>query len=153
MAVEIAKTATWCGENRLGNILYHLVLFERSKDEAIRAKTILNYVRGWRGTQIFAGGKGVEIYRTLQVLDCYIQSASCDDHRAHCLVTVDQKMHPCRFILGFHDREILKHHPSTIKNQLQAMAVRRGCEWCPHFTTDNFGYAQVGRIKFDDLFD
>ncbi len=151
IALSIVKGSAHYYENTIEKTLFHFVLFEKTREEAIRAKALLSYAKGWRGTQVFAGGKGTEsAYRALQVLECFATAAACKDHKAHCVVKVpDHLIHsedikkgpylyPCRFMFGFYNHDIDPAHPSSVQDQFQASSIRRGCDWCP--------YLEIGAI-------
>lgn len=44
---------------------------------------------------------------------------------------------PCR-LLQNRVREINPDHPSELKDQVQALAIREGCDWCPYFKAGDF---------------
>ena len=147
IAVSVAKGAARYYENDFDGTMAHFVLFDKTREEAIRAKSLLEYAKTWRSTQVFAGGKGLaSAYRAISVLECYAIAKSCNDYRAHCYVvpqnysynfTEDQNLiFPCRFIYGFSDRRILANHPSSVEDQFQALAIRRGCDFCPYFNAE-----------------
>lgn len=171
LAVNIAKgAARYVEDNTDGNIS-HLVLFDKTREDAIRAKALLSYAKTWRSTQVFAGGKGIaNAYRVLSVLECYTTAAACKDHRAHCYVTVSENTvypvdakeepltFPCRFIYGFVDREIRENQKTSIQDQYEAMAIRRGCDFCPYFKAELLTKVprkkseEQGGIRFETLF-
>jgi len=48
----------------------------------------------------------------------------------------DRYMFPCRLLYPTFRFQI--DHPASFRNQIQAAAVSRGCDWCPHFKADHF---------------
>lgn len=42
-------------------------------------------------------------------------------------------MHPCRYFGQGWGSQLDFRHPSSIEDQLQAQAIRNGCDWCPSF--------------------
>jgi hypothetical protein len=172
VVVGLARAAADYREFILGTKVVHFAAFARSRADAARARALLSYVGGWKGVQVFAGGRLVqEFWSTLKVLDCYLTASGCDDWRAHCYevmddpatkepqihgvalaisivttpiykkqIEVDQYVFPCRQI--FPQFRFEPNHPASPQAQIQAEAVRSGCDWCPNF--DAAGYAKAG---------
>lgn len=42
---------------------------------------------------------------------------------------------PCRLLAFNYQFKLQADHPSSYKDQIEAGAVREGCDWCPHFAT------------------
>ncbi len=153
-AVAIARTLPEHVEQVIDERPFHFVLFDKTRDQAIKARSLIAYVGKWRGTQIFAGGLAVQnSYHMKVVLDCYIASTACADPRAHCHVVSDRHevvtngkkaalIYPCRYLAPWAYRDIDPRHPSSLRDQFQASAVRRGCDWCPHFNADDIDKIQ-----------
>lgn len=143
MAVEFARGATRYGEVLLGKKCSHAAAFGRTREQAARASALLKIVLRWRGTQVFTSAGGADPYHTLDVLDCYQQSLSVSDRKSHCEVVhmdvyraeVTYYLVPCRHLQGwFHSIiEEQNFHPSKLPARAEALAVRKGCSWCPHF--------------------
>ncbi len=170
LAANIAEGATKHTTIEVDRKPVHLAAFGRSRDETARALALLRYVSGWKGTQIYAGGRLARSpQRAGEVLDCYLEASSCNDRTAHChtviddpyntevdaepggfairlsaghdpprqRVEVDRYLFPCSFAKsGF---RFQTDHPASPQDQIQAGAVRRGCEWCPFFDSDAYG--------------
>jgi hypothetical protein len=110
----------------------------------------------------------MERFRIESVLSCYLTACGSKDYRAHCHTVINdpfgskslpgekfsmsmmdfirddsqapavQCLFPCRFLAGFTDMGLSGQHPSSQEDQIQAAAVRRGCDWCPSFHPEDF---------------
>jgi hypothetical protein len=171
--VMLAKQATSYGETEIDGTLYHFSGFDMSSGQVQIALSMLQYLSGIKGMQVYAKGKLCsDTNKVYQVLNCSLEASACDDSRAHCHVVKRQDeifqgepvktqgfgismsiselfgdaksqeaapplyIFPCRFLLlyGF---KIQRHHPSTEQNQIQAGAIQRGCDYCPHFNQND----------------
>ncbi len=115
------------------------------------------------------------------VLNCYLVASACNDWKAHCHKIIDDPyidiprwggltltirlsekpqslkeaieigryVFPCTYL---HSRfRFQKEHPSSPQDQIQAVAVEEGCNWCPFFEPKE--YKKVGvRIEERELF-
>jgi hypothetical protein len=143
IAVEFARGAMNYGEVALGKKLSHAAAFGRTREQAARASALLKIVVRWKGTQVFTSAGGADSYHIVDVLDCYQQSLSVSEPKAHCqVVHMDvyrteetYYMVPCRHLQGwFHSIiEEQNFHPAKLPARTEALAVRKGCSWCPHF--------------------
>ncbi|MHB8067697.1 MAG: hypothetical protein ACYDIC_07335 [Desulfobaccales bacterium] len=160
IAVHLAKSAEKYDETYIGKTLLHMAAFGKNREDAARAMTLIGYIRGWKATKIFAGGKIIQdVYRSLSVLRCYIESLACNDWTAHCFMVIDDPysqlpsqlitiitlneiekpnlpkkdkfIFPCAFLKQYFRFQI--GHPASPENQLQAKAIEIGCDWCPRF--------------------
>lgn len=148
---------------------YHIAAFGRTERQAALALAILMAYSSKNALQIISNGKFLpDHYKVQRALQCYIESCSCADHRAHCTEMVhrshlvlnnlsapfdkeleftlemdlsrkrdsgtdgDVVTFPCRFVRerGF---KFQPRHPASDADQIQAFAVREGCNWCPNF--------------------
>ena len=148
MAVAVAKSAQGYSDGEFCGRVLHFVLFGKTHEEAVKAKSLASYVGQWKGSQVFAGGKTAQtFYEIFQVLDCYLTASACRDPKSHChVVTPEYEIHPddikdgpfifpCRHLQSWQFHDINRNHPSTIQDQLQAAAIHRGCDWCPNFNS------------------
>jgi hypothetical protein len=143
MAIEFARGATKYGEVLLGKKLSHAAAFGRTREQAARASALLKITIGWKGTQIFTSAGGANPYHIIEVLDCYQQSLSVSEPKTHCQVVhldvyrTEETYYivPCRHLQGwFHSViEDQNFYPSKLSARAEALAVRKGCSWCPHF--------------------
>ncbi len=90
LAVNIAKGANYYDEIIVGNKPVHFVVFGKTREEAGRAQALMNYVSGWKGVQIYSGGKIIQnIWEATMVIGCYLEASACKDWRAHCHIVID----------------------------------------------------------------
>lgn len=168
LAVNVSQGASNYTEMNVGNKLVHFVKFNKTREDAGRAHTLISYISGWKGIQIFTGGKLVQnTWQVNQVLDCFLEASGCNDWRAHCYkiiddpfidepedlsvsfsinmvdkprpkqsVDIDRYTFPCDLLQERFRFQI--DHPSKPEDQIQAGAVKYGCDWCPHFDAKNF---------------
>jgi len=146
-ALTIAHQAAKYGEVTIGKQLLHFAVFGRDKTDATRACAILKYIGSIAGLQVYAGGKMLQqTYWVTEVLTCYLNSLACDDWKAHCLVVIDDPLHdsqaqyiyPCALLYERYRSKPVIDHPSAPAQQIQASAVKLGCDWCPRFNENNF---------------
>ena len=69
-----------------------------------------------------------------------LQSLHCTDYRAHCIkidnVIQDRAFQdPCKWVNSLFLAG--NHHPSSLVDRLQAMAVEKNVDWCPNFKAEN----------------
>lgn len=85
LAVSVAKGATKYAEVPLGKQIVHLSAFDKNKEGASRALSIVKYLSGSKALQIFANGVlERNSWSVISILECYLKSATCNDFRAHC---------------------------------------------------------------------
>ena len=185
LAVNVAQGATKYAELEIAGKPVHFVAFARTREDAARARTILDYVSGWKTTQIFAGGKLIQDrWSVVQVLNCYLEASACNDRTAHCHrviddpylkggelggrglslkiqvsldpeplkkeVRIDRYIFPCSFLQNRFRFQV--DHPASPQDQIQAEAVKVGCDWCPYF--DPTAYHKVGtRTIYESVFE
>jgi len=156
LAVNVARGSCRYAEAEIGKQRVHLVAFDKTPDEAARALTLLQYVGGWRTTQVFAAGKlMVNAYGVAEVLECYLGAGACTDRSAHCQTVIDDPYE------GKKDREAFRmrldldssslsqrvevdrylfpcaflkkrfrfqmDHPANLRDQIEAAAIKEGC--------------------------
>ncbi|MHB0973931.1 MAG: hypothetical protein ACYC0P_06790 [Thiobacillus sp.] len=162
-AVNIAQQADKYGEVDMNGTLFHYAAFGSDREQVGRALAITRYLDGIKAVQFYAGGKLiVERLRIESVLTCYLEACACKDPRAHCNKIVahpfgaDQAdddhvnldlgslskpsgyLFPCAFLLQWGPPGLHRRHPASPEDQIQAMAVRKGCDWCPNFHPEQF---------------
>lgn len=162
-AVNIAQQADKYAEADMNGTLFHFAAFGHSREQVAFALSAIRYLEGIKAVQCYAGGKLVlERYRVESVLTCYLEACACKDHRAHCnkVVTnpfngpvldngrvdldfdgsgsVGGYLFPCAFLLQWGNPGIQHGHPASPQDQIQAMAVNKGCDWCPNFKPADF---------------
>ncbi len=170
LAVSVAQGAKMYEELVIGSNTVHLAVFDKTRDGAARAMSLLLYISEWKSTQIYGGGKLMQnYYRVSEVLRCYLAATACDDRRAHCHMVIDDPLKKQPTVTGFSvvfdsnyetkeyivDRYIFpcsllnqhishqpSEHPSDLVHQIQAAAVSESCDLCPYF--DPKEYKKVG---------
>jgi len=104
-------------------------------------------------------------YYLESVLECFIESCLSSDYRAHCHRTIDSPHYPivsllkldhihpmfrhitaqsdegiytfpCKHMLQWFQAQ--EHHPSSVRDQIQAEGVEKFCDLCPRFNPDDF---------------
>lgn len=161
-AVNIAQQANKYAEADMSGTLFHFAAFGRSREQVALALSATRYLNGIKAVQFYAGGKLVlEQFRIEAVLTCFLESCACKDHLAHCnkivanpfsgyaldngSINLDFKksdgngyIFPCAYLLQWGNPELQHGHPASQENQIQAMAVKKGCDWCPNFKPEEF---------------
>lgn len=128
-ALALAQSADLYAEQQNGKAVYHLAGFGRSQGQAARALELLRLVRSIKGFQLFVrGALYADAWRAVKVLECYLQSCAATDHRAHCVVMLDE-------------REVYEGMASSVRTTFiisPSPAPPSGLEWVE----------TIGRIEF-----
>jgi len=155
-ALDIAKTSDRFDDTKCidGNKLYEASFALVDTETIWRLSRLIS---GWQSTRIFINGKQlINTWTISTVMNCIMEALRCDDWRAHCLVVEKKpslrqktescddidlmmsapdvdKFHfvPCRHIARNNVVQVEHLHPATAWAQIQAMAVKNGCYWCP----------------------
>ena len=165
-ALNLAQGASKYNITEISGKHMHFAAFSKNQADAGRAMALLEYISSWKGTMLFSGGKLIQTgWHVSQVIGCYLESCSCRDSKAHCNTIIDdpfintvQNMSmsisilarpalkkelkidryafPCKYLYSYYRFE--KDHPSSPQDQIQAAAVSKGCDICPHFNPDDF---------------
>jgi hypothetical protein len=177
LAVNIAKGAAYYDELIIDKKIVHLVVFSKTREDAGRAIALINYIKDWKATQIFAGGKLIRnSWKTVEIIECFLEACACKDWTAHCHYIVDNPfieknedegrlsfsvdfqegvrppkianeidryIFPCEFLWRSFDFQ--PDHPAKPQDQIQAAAVKVGCDWCPNFNPSVF--KKIGKRK------
>lgn len=154
-AVNIAQQASKYALVQIEGQDFHYAVFGRDADQVAKALALARYLKGLKAVQFFARGTLIiSTFKVEEVLACYLQATTCTDPLAHCLQVVDNLYPPAMFSLelgsGQADRYLFpcaylaqwqprlhRDHPAKAEDQIQAMAVKRGCDWCPNFKPEN----------------
>lgn len=177
MAVSVAQAANRYEVVKLGGDTFHLAAFGKTRHDVARAATLLQYVSGWKTTQVCGGGKILlDISRTEEVLRCYLKASAGQDWKAHCHEVIDDPYFDRR---AYNDQNLglrisstrvynevvvdeyifpcrflvpyftrrSDRHPSDPINQIGAKATDIGCDWCLYF--DAKAYKKVGQRTKD----
>lgn len=170
LAISVAQGAKMYEELILGSNTVHMAIFDKSRDGAARAMSLLLYISEWKSTQIYGGGKLLQnYYRISEVLRCYLSATACEDRRAHCHMVIDDPYQKTPHIVGYKvmldpyyepkeirvDRYIFpcsllhqnfsgktSEHPSGPAQQIQAEAISVSCDICPYFNSKE--YVKIG---------
>lgn len=156
LAVQLMQKAEAYCEIPIGKSVFYAAVFNIEPQALAIVNAILDLAMYWKGFNIFYNGEIVNnksgFWTTLQ---CIINASKCRDYRSHCHVvqylyhesngifgffpktTTHEYLIPCRQ-LPFAYSKINKKHPSSVADQLQALAVSYGCEWCPYFNISDF---------------
>ncbi len=178
-ALSIAQGANRYAITEIGGKQMHFAAFARTQAEAGRASALLGYANSWKGTMIFSGGKLIPSgYQVVQVIECFLESCSCRDSKAHCQTVIDDPFSETIQDLSMSisirlvDRPSLKqevkidryafpckyllswfrfqkNHPSTPHDQIQAAGVGKSCNICPHFRPEDFKVVGVKTVIKD----
>ena len=176
LALNIAEGAEQFGVAEINRKPIYFVCFGNSQADAGRAIALLDYVRTWKGVQIFSRGRLLQSsYSVEQVLNSFLEAQSCRDPTAHCHSVIDDPFSeeieekglslsiqvverpPIKYEIEIkrfsfpckfllHRFRFQKEHPATAQDQIQAAAVSQGCDWCPNFNPDNWKQVGVRKI-------
>ncbi|MCU1282326.1 MAG: hypothetical protein JWM53_5872 [bacterium] len=149
-AIAAAQRAHGYRELVIDGKLQHLAAFGDSADQVNAARTLHDLTWNIRHVQHYVRGRRVTNTMNIhQVLDCYGKALLCPDTRAHC-VTIENRgflfgempggqryAFPCR-LLRHYQPDLDRRHPATLSDQIQAHAIRVGCDWCPLFDAHAF---------------
>lgn len=110
-------------------------------------------------------GEMGQAYHLEAVIRCFVESCSARDYRAHCFRLIDspyypvapQRMYeyihpefrhvtplsergiyqfPCAYMLDWFEAQ--RDHPASIRDQIQAAGIAKGCDACPRFNPNDF---------------
>ncbi len=186
IVVGIAEAAARYGIFSIDEKPMHVAVFGKTQADAGKASAIIWYTLGWKGVLVFCRGKLIPNgYPILEVINCFQESCSCRDKRAHCQkviddpfiekqaesrtpmsisikitsdpqrtmkrdLKVDRYVFPCKYL--YPRFTFQTDHPSSPEDQIQAGAVKAGCDICPNFEPDQ--YRKIGfRLVETDLFE
>nr|WP_310616927.1 hypothetical protein [Pantoea cypripedii] len=140
MSVSLSKMSPHYREGNLDKKLYHLVAFENEAKQLSLASSIAKMIAGIKGSHAFLNGDfKADVYGISDVLSCYVTSMKADNANAYCQLPNQlgaKLLLPCKFIAGWgYTMTIESDH--SLRDQIQALAVRKGCEWCPNFHPEN----------------
>lgn len=151
LALQLMKKAEIFSEITIEKSMFYGAVFSIEPQQLTIVNSILDLAMYWKGFNVFYNGEIVNnkmgFWTTLQ---CLITATKCRDYRSHCHVvqqlyieepnglfgifsksTIDEYIIPCKQ-LPFSSYTINKKHPSSIADQLQALSLSYGCDWCPY---------------------
>lgn len=178
IAVSIASGSFLYDEIKIGNRTLHCSVFAKTREDAARARALLQHIYGWKGVQIYAGGKLIQNgWSVSEILNCYLEASGCSDWRAHCQEVMDDPtVQPPGFSytirLAVGEKPPLKgaisidrylfpcaylrsrfkfqpDHPSKPEDLIEAEAVKAGCDWCPNFNQSNYKKVGTRKVEYD----
>jgi hypothetical protein len=99
LAMDVAKLAPLFVERDLGQMKIYVAGFALSYEGAVQAVDLIHYIRGWKGTHLYARGRMIigemkQAYDLESVLHCFTDSCRADDWHAHCQRTIDTPYFP-----------------------------------------------------------
>lgn len=139
--VSICRGADRYWQAEADGLLHHFAAFGKTPEQISRALAVANYANTMTAARFYARGLPlVDTQRLYESLKCYVKSLSCNDPSAHCVRVVrsseDKQDYfvPCSLIAArWPTWKISLLHPASAADQMQAMAVESGCDWCPNF--------------------
>lgn len=163
-ALNIAQQARSYATMKIHGSTFHAAVFGREREQIAMALAIVGYLKGLKAVQFYAGGRlATERQRIEGVLACYLEACKCDDYRAHCNRVLadpfaevlvkssigmmlnppsywrnESYLFPCAHMVSHGQPGLQRDHPASWPDQIQAMAVSRGCDWCPNFKPQDF---------------
>lgn len=148
-ALSIAESASKFAMTEINGKVMHMAVFTLSPSDAGKAKLLLGFTGSWKGTMVFQNGSLISnAYSLANVIDCYVKSESCRDKKAHCNSILtnwesgNRYLFPCKLISYYFKPQ--REYPSSIQDQIHALAVNHSCDWCPNFNADTFKDIRVG---------
>ena len=157
-ALNLAEQADKYAEVDLNGSVMHYAVFGSNRAQIGMALALVRYLKGVKATQFYARGQLiVEQHRIEEVLSCFMESSACNDPLAHCNKVVsdpfarsdqggvsfdigapDSYLMPCAYLTRFGAVALHEKHPASPVDQIQAKAVKLGCDWCPNFNPGDF---------------
>ena len=160
-AVRIAKASKEYRQEGEGHGLIHIARFELIRDQILLASDLINLVYRLHGVRVKINGHPIRSPYSIQgVIDCYAKSCLANDQRSYCWdirpggslrvgalikirISLEEEeeqpptssvlVSPCQLLRIYH-----RHDLSSLRDQLQAEAVKQGVWWCPHLHIDQF---------------
>jgi len=178
-ALNIAQLADVYAVTEVGGKTMNLAVFSRCRDQAGKAIALIKYANSWKGVMYFCRGKLlVNRYQIVKVIECFLESCSCRDNKAHCHIVIDDPFleriqdmsltisirmvdvpllkKECTIDLYsfpckylYNRFKFQKNHPSTPQDQVQAGGVEIGVDVCPNFNPDEFNVVGSRRVLKD----
>lgn len=164
-AVSLAGSASFFKQLLIEGRQINVVGFNKTQKDISKFMTLQGLVYNWKGTRFFAGGRPlVNPYSCNETLNCYLLSLSCRNYEAYCWKIIDHPFYrsagfsitiapkgtlseeqkrgprpnpvllvPCKRLEAY---RLSQHHPASIPDLIQAMAVELNIDWCPNFKPD-----------------
>lgn len=149
-SVELAKKATAYAEIEEMGRPRHFAGFEMKPGAISDALDLMRLCRGIKGYNLFLNG--VPIHDTFiaeTAMQCFLNASRCADTKAHCNIVIKNPfaddldkqglfLAPCAHLVNWSAMKLYLSHPSKPQAQIQAEAVKKGCDWCPLLKIDDF---------------
>lgn len=136
MAAAMSELADQYRLGILADKQYHLASFSKDGNQLALAANLLRLVTNITGVQAFINGELViSTYDLSTSLNCFAKSQSATNTQAYCECVSNYPGHfmlPCRMLVGWEGR-LSSKLPYSLPDQVQALAVSKGCSWCPNF--------------------
>ncbi|WP_241591351.1 hypothetical protein [Rosenbergiella epipactidis] len=140
ISVTISKLSKHYREGLIEGKLFHIAGFQQTNEDLSLAAGILKMVAGIKGAYAFLRGNlETELTPISNVLTCLKTSSFADNKAAYCQLPNALGVSillPCRVISGF-AYVLNKESIHSLKDQVQALSVSKGCDWCPNFNIEN----------------
>lgn len=167
-AIEIAERATIFESRDLESLRVYVACFSREEAvQAVQLIHCIRGWKGThfyvRGRMVIDDME--RAYHMESVLRCFVESLSARDYRAHCHRLIDSPhfpvsprrlyehihpmfrhvtplserglyLFPCAYMLDWFEAQ--RDHPASIRDQIQAAGIAKGCDACPRFNPDDF---------------
>lgn len=115
----------------------YIVFFDNTIEHITIIKGITDIIRGWSTAYFFINHIYQDIHYTYWI-DCYYYSSQADNIDSYCIAvdSYDCMIIPCKLLVGY-THSLKKYHPTSYKEQLQALSIKR-CNLCPNFDINKF---------------
>lgn len=167
-ALEIAERAPLFASRNLESLRVYVAGFDQEEaEQALQLIHYIRGWKGThfyvRGRMVI--GEMEQAYHLESVIRCFVESQSAQDWRAHCHRLIDSPyfpvapkriyddihpmfrhvkplsergiyLFPCAHMLNWFEAQ--RDHPASIRDQIQAAGVAKGCDVCPRFNPDDF---------------
>lgn len=163
VALAAAKQAPVFAEAMNGKKETYLASFNMIAADISKAIIVITETLRLVGTQLIIDGKpvqGVAGLKSLNTLRCFAESLNADNRESYCSGTGDfafdlsyqpsstkRYILPCR-IISSNEYELDTSSKATIIDQVQAIAVKEYCHFCPHFDKERTRNMLVDSVKY-----
>ena len=164
IALAIFERVAKRGTADIGGTTYHVVAFEKNRQEGALCKALLECTKSMAGVMMFIDGMLVDDDVDVRLMvNCYCRSYLVSNPAAHCLKIIDDPkykekrysgyvitINPIRHVAhnidryGFPCKLLWQHmnldadHPATYQEQMQTVAVEHSIHTCPRFDPAHF---------------
>ncbi|WP_250601949.1 hypothetical protein [Serratia marcescens] len=136
MAVAVAMLSDHYSVGALAGKEFHLASYSKGSEQLAAAANLCSLIQGISGAQAFIdGGRAISLYSLSESLLCYSKSQKANKVEAYCDAISSYPsgyLIPCRYLVSWIS-PLSEKLPHSLSDQLQALAVNKGCDWCPNF--------------------